>query len=95
MAAPLVRSGKLRAALTSRSGAHVEKIRPDSIELGANDSVLPYHRFHSTGTRFMPRRSPIQPTEADRIRWLKFGQKHLVALHRGSVGGAATFGSFD
>jgi phage virion morphogenesis protein len=96
----MVRSGKLEAALSSRSGAHMERLTGTEIELGVKSDILPYAEPHQAGTRGlrgsrtqdestpgMPRRPLIELTEADKLRWLKFIQRSLVILEREQAAG--------
>lgn len=91
----MVRSGKLEAALTSRSGAHMERLTGNEIELGVKSEFVPYAEHHQSGTRGlrqqrqqdestpgMPRRPLIELTEADKLRWLKLIQRSIVIQER-------------
>lgn len=45
-----------------------------------------YAIFHKLGTRFMPKRDPLQVTVADRRRWQKMIQRHLMNEERAMFG---------
>ncbi len=70
----LVRTGRLRASLTSRGGDHVEAIEPQMLKIG---TAVPYARFHQTGTKRMPPRPPIVIPEEAKDRWVRLIQAYL------------------
>jgi len=91
----LQRTGRLEAALASRSGGHLEVVTDSEIQLGVKDADVPYAKYHQSGTlesrtqrsfspgrRGMPRRPVIETTEQDRRRWLLFVQRGLISLQR-------------
>ncbi len=58
----LVRSGALKAALTSSTAEHaIFRATSDSLEIGTD---LPYAMYHQRGTRRMPQRPPLRVNEA-------------------------------
>jgi phage gpG-like protein len=71
----LVRSGDLRRDLTHRPMG-VERITNEGMTMG---TALPYARYHQTGTPRMPRRPPVNLTEAQRQELVKIVQRYLVS----------------
>jgi phage gpG-like protein len=69
----LVREGDLEHSLTH--GPEIRIISARRMELG---SAVPYGRYHQSGTPRMPRRRPIDLTEADRRRWVRILQRWIV-----------------
>lgn len=53
----------------------IEVIEPSHMMLG---SAVRYGRFHQHGTRRMPRRRPVELTEAERREWVRIVQRYLV-----------------
>ncbi len=68
----LVRSGRLRDTLTKRPFG-VERIDPQQMAIGSDVS---YGLFHQKGTSKMPRRRPVELTEANRRLMVKRAQQH-------------------
>ena len=64
----LVFDGHLKAALTGISPFTIKKIGKHEAEFGTS---LPYADYHQTGRGRLPRRKPVQITEADKVRWSK------------------------
>lgn len=77
----LVESGALRRSLTRPGGRNIRKITRSEARFGSKDPKVVFHFY---GTRTMPRREPIQLTEADKKRWVKLVQRHLVSVARDS-----------
>lgn len=70
----LARTGRLRRSLTRRPFG-VERISADSMVLGTD---VPYAVYHQRGTRFMPRRRPVELPESERREWVKVLQRFIV-----------------
>lgn len=71
----LVASGRLRDDLTRRPFG-VERIGRQEMTVGTDRK---YARFHQRGTATMPKRPPMELTEANRRQLTKILQKYLVA----------------
>lgn len=66
---PLQRTGALMNSLTrAEAEGSVYIATKDELTLG---SSLPYARFHQTGTKRMPAREPISPTDEQKKKMLK------------------------
>ncbi len=76
----LQRSGALMASLTSR-GSVVQNMSPAALTLG---SVVPYAKYHQSGTSRMPARPLIRFEQADRQRWVKILQAWAVKAFGGA-----------
>lgn len=70
----LVRTGDLRRDLTRRPFG-IEVITTDTLRVGAK---VPYARYHQTGTPRMPRRPPVNLTEAQRQELVKIVQAYIL-----------------
>lgn len=72
----LFETGALYDSLTKpgNKGA-VRNITADGMTVG---TTVPYARFHQHGTGRMPRRRPVEFTEADRRAWVKAIQRFIV-----------------
>ena len=67
----------------------IRRITKDSIELGSSitsEGGFPYPVAHAVGTSKMPARPPIALIEADKTRWTKMVQRHLVNATRENLG---------
>lgn len=73
----LRRTDALYDSLTVRPFG-VEVITPSDMWVGSD---VAYGRYHQQGTPRMPRRRPIELTEADRRRWVAIVQRFLVTGH--------------
>ena len=71
----LVRTGRLKASLTSRGAGSV--FRSDAKSMAVGTSV-PYAGYHQTGTRKMPKREPIRVSEAAVRHWTRLIQKFVL-----------------
>lgn len=69
----LERTGVLKDSLTSRPFG-VERIDPRQMAIGSD---VEYGLFHQQGTDRMPRRRPVELTEANRRLMVKRGQEHV------------------
>lgn len=74
----MVRTGKLRGALTGGSG-YIKRIKKLSMVLGAD---IFYASYHQRGTRKMPARLLIKLPESEKMRWMKTIQAYLVKKQR-------------
>ena len=72
----LVRTGALRSSLTTGGAGHIEKKSADRLEIGTS---VPYAIYHQKGTRKMPKRPPVELSEADKMRWSKALHKFLIS----------------
>lgn len=70
----LVRTGRLRASLTGKTGDTVEVLEPQILRIGTR---VPYAIFHQTGTVKMPPRPPIVISEAAKDRWVRLIHAYL------------------
>ena len=69
-------TGTLRATLTERgTPGMIFETTPTGLRFGSH---VPYAEFHQTGTRTMPRRRPIELTEATRRTVVKMLQAYIV-----------------
>jgi phage gpG-like protein len=97
----LVRTGRLRAALTTTNGDSIRSVQPLELRLGVNDGAVPYAKFHQSGTLGsfeqrdkveglpgMPRRPPVEFSEKTRKRWVLTIRRYLVKLARGVTSGS-------
>jgi len=72
----LQRTGRLKSSLTERSHAD---FRYEAGRMGLTmGTKVPYAGYHQTGTRKMPRRPPIELTEAQRRGWVKMIHAYIV-----------------
>lgn len=72
--------GRLRRSLTTKGARDaVRDITADSMTVGTR---VPYAKYHQRGTKNMAQRRPVELTAADRARWVKVIQAHLVAAER-------------
>lgn len=71
----LVRTGKLKASLSSVGAGSITKITPSSLEIGTS---IPYAKYHQGGTRRMPARPPIRVTDAQRQFLIKLIQRFAI-----------------
>jgi phage gpG-like protein len=69
-------TGELRASLTERGGPHQIWDVGDEFLLFGTD--VDYASFHQTGTSRMPRRRPLELTEADRAGAVKILQRYIM-----------------
>lgn len=74
----LQREGHLLGSLTGGAG-FVKEITATGMVLGTS---VKYARFHQKGTGRMPARKVVDFEAADRTRWAKILQRHLVAAAR-------------
>ena len=74
----MVRSGKLRGALTG-GGGFIKRIKNLSMVVGAD---VFYASYHQRGTRKMPSRLLIKLPESEKMRWMKIIQSFLVKKAR-------------
>lgn len=70
----LVRTGTLKASLTARPFG-VDVIENAFMAVGSDVS---YGRYHQQGTPHMPRRRPVELSEAERRRWIRTLQRYLI-----------------
>lgn len=97
----LVRSGRMRAALTGRTADSVRVILPLELRMGVDDAAVPWAKFHNSGTLGsfeqrekveglpgMPKRPPIELSEKTRKRWVLIIRRYLVKLARGVTSGS-------
>jgi len=63
----LERTGALKRSLTSYGAGSIVTYGANSVFIG---SSMPYGPYHQTGTRNMPRRAPIEPTDRDVKEWV-------------------------
>lgn len=76
------KGGDLRRSLTTKGAkGAIRQITADSMTVGTR---IKYAKFHQRGTARMARRRPVELTDADRKRWVKIIQAHLVTLDRAS-----------
>ena len=73
----MVRTGKLKESLISKTGDTVEEVRPLELRVGTEVSYAIYHQSTTPRTK-LPRRPLIDLTEADKKRWMKIFQRYLV-----------------
>lgn len=78
----LERDGDLVRSLTRRPFG-VEVILPDRMVIG---SAVPYGQHHQRGGPNLPRRRPIELTEAERQVWVKVLQRFIVTGEAPTVG---------
>ncbi len=79
----LVRSGDLRQAVDNKS--HVVSIRGSSVI--ANFSNLPdYAIYHHEGGPHLPKRSPVELCEADRLRVIEIAKRYLAVKTGENIG---------
>lgn len=71
----LRRTERLRDSLIGVTGDTVRVFHPDRMELG---SRVEYGRYHTTGTKRMPRRRPVQLPEREKREWVKILQRFVV-----------------
>lgn len=72
--------GRLRRSLTTKGARDaIGRITADEMVVGTK---TPYAKFHQRGTKHMGRRRPVELTDADRKRFVKIIQAHLVATDR-------------
>jgi hypothetical protein len=76
----LQREGDLIESLTERP-LGVEVILPHYMAIGSD---VDHGRYHQGGDG-LPRRRPVELTEADRRRWVKILQRHIVHGDHGRV----------
>lgn len=72
----LVRTGRMRRSLVSKTSDSVEEITAKYLLIGTS---RPYARFHQTGTVRMPARPIIVVPESLRENWLGILARHLEA----------------
>lgn len=70
----LQREGDLVRSLTRRPFG-IERIEPQQAWLGSD---VPYGAYHQNGAGRLPRRRPIELTEAERRLWVKILQRFIV-----------------
>jgi len=70
-------------SLTRDGAGGFDVMTETELHFGTSD---PKAKFHRTGTRFMPKRDPLQVKTADRRRWQKMIQAHLMAEERAMFG---------
>lgn len=100
----LVASGKGYGAVANRYDPnHVRKLDAMEMRVGADDSAVPYMKYHQSGTlgsfqsdrrgpSGMPRRRPMFLTKKDRVDVLRRLQKHAIGWTRLSEALGAQFG---
>lgn len=66
-------SGALRQSLTGGSG-FIYRTGRQSLAIGTK---IPHARYHQTGTRRMPRRAPVELTEAQKTSWMKILHEYI------------------
>ena len=72
----LERTGRLVRSLTSPTAPDaIRRSEPHLMEFGTS---VPYGRYHQTGTRFMPRRRPVELPETERVEVVKVLQRFIV-----------------
>lgn len=71
----LHRTMALRNSLTEIAPGSIGVVGPKSMIFG---SAIPYGHFHQSGTRKMPRRRPVDFTEADRQKYVRMLQAYIV-----------------
>lgn len=76
----LHRTLRLRRSLTMSTGDSVRVITADEMRVGTR---VPYavHHQHGAPRANLPRRRPVELPNADRERWVKILQRHLVEGH--------------
>jgi phage gpG-like protein len=75
----LQRSGRMMSSLTGQTGDTVREMGPLWLRLGTS---VYYAFFHQRGTKYMPKRKPIELTEIDKRNWVKAVQRFLVNMAR-------------
>lgn len=85
----LRRTDDLFNSLTRRP-LGVERIEPDVMVIGSDVS---YGKHHQTGTPRMPRRRPVELTEAERREWVRTIQKYIITGKAPTVGPRGGFRS--
>lgn len=93
----LVLNGQLRAAVTGRK--HTISTPGDGSWATIHFAGLPdYAEYHHTGTAKMPKRSPVEPNEQDRLEVMAVMRRHIdaaigtggrVAVSRNTIPGMA------
>lgn len=78
----LRRTDELLRSLTVRP-LDVEVILPDRMVIG---SLVEYGRYHQAGTDRMPRRRPVDLSDAERREWVKVLQRFLITGQAPGVG---------
>lgn len=78
----LQRDGHLVRSLTRRP-LGVERIEAHEAWLGSD---IAYGAFHQRGGRHLPRRRPIELTEAERRTWVKILQRFIVTGRATTIG---------
>lgn len=78
----LQREGHLVRSLTRRP-LGVERIEPQEAWLGSD---IDYGAFHQRGAGNLPRRRPVELTEAERRLWVKILQRFIVTGQAPTVG---------
>lgn len=68
----------LKSLISKFSPDHVERLSEDSLTFG---SMVDYGVYHATGTRRMPKRSPVAISAADKVKLVK--EMQLALLGRG------------
>jgi hypothetical protein len=79
----LQREGDLVGSLTERP-LGIEVILPHYLAMGSDVEHGEYHQAPKPGSH-VPRRRPIDLTEADRRRWVKILQRHIVHGDHGTI----------
>jgi phage gpG-like protein len=73
----LHRTLRLRRSLTMSTADSIRRITPEEMFVG---SRVPYgvHHQHGAPRANLPRRRPIELSNADRVRWIKILQRYLI-----------------
>ena len=79
----LTREGSLREGLSGGS-RYIQRISRKEGEYGTS---VPWAIYHQRGTSRMVARKPIEVKSADRTRWARIIQRHVVSAARGGAGG--------
>lgn len=78
----LVRTGALRSSLAGKAGS-ITRINKWSAELGTS---VPYAGYHQSGTSKMPKRPPIDLSQASRHQWVQIVHKFLSEARDSALG---------
>lgn len=69
-------TGALKDSLTDAGDeSHIERVSRDELEFG---TLVPYARFHQTGTKHMAKRRPVELSETHRRESVRKLQKYLM-----------------